>query len=193
MSLKSWWNSLWEGTQSVDAGIEPGSVNKSVSEPVQTLARLFKENPKRFSFEYETHIVNDAVMFRTYYCKHKHASSCVKVIDSQTQEFWKFELGLYWEAVSDSRYDFRSVVGSFGGHAIYPALGFILTSKPNWLTEDEVEYFKEALMPHFLDRVNRYREIVNYRKERTEESHKRKTELDKKKERQRLVDIYKGE
>ena len=193
MSLKSWWNSLWEGSQSIDSGIEPGVVSKPISEPVQTLARLFKENPKRFIFEYETHTVNDADMLRVYYQRAKHAYSCVKVIDSRTQEFWKFELGLYWEAVSDSRYDFRSVVGSFGGHTTYPVLGFSLTSKPNWLTEDEVEYFKETLIPHFLDRVNRYREIINYRKERTEESHKRKTDLDKKKERQRLIDIYKGE
>jgi DNA polymerase II small subunit/DNA polymerase delta subunit B len=68
-----------------------------------------------------------------------------------------------------------------------------VTSKPNWITEEEIEFISEALIPYFTDRVNRYREIVNYREERREESHKRKTELDKKKERQRLVNIYKGE
>jgi hypothetical protein len=117
----------------------------------------------------------------------------VKVIDLHTGEYWKFDLALYWEAIVDYRYDFRSFIKQFGRHEVYPVLGFRLNSKPNWLTEDEVEYFKETLVPHFLDRVNSYRETVNYRKERSEESHKRKTELDKKKERERLVNIYKEE
>lgn len=86
MSLKSWWNSLWEGNQNVDSGLEPCAVNKSISEPVQTLCRLFKGNPNRFSFEYETHIVNDTtIIHRRYY--HKYAYSCVKVVDCHTKEF----------------------------------------------------------------------------------------------------------
>ncbi len=191
--FKDWWKSLFSGSGETDELGFPVLKRESISEPVQTLVRLFKDNPKRFKFEYETTDVNDTFMVRGYGYRTKHAVSSVKVVDCRTDEFWKFGLSLYWEAVQNSRYEFSSITKHFGRHQVYPVLGFTLTSKPNWLTEDEVEYFKEVLVDHFLDRVKRYREIVNYRKERKEDASKRKTELDKKKERERLVNIYKGE
>lgn len=190
--FKDWWKSLFSGSGETDELGFPMLKRENISEPVQTLVRLFKENPKRFKFEYETHALNNSFNYYSH-IQPKYAVSCVKAIDSHTNEFWKFELNLYWGAVGDSRYQFTSITKQFGEHMVYPVLGYMLTCKPNWVSEDEVEHFKETLVPHFLDRVNRYREIVNYRKERREESHKRKTELDKKKERERLVNIYKGE
>lgn len=190
--FKAWWKSLFSNSGQTDELGFPVLQRGNVSEPVQTLVRLFKENPKRFKFEYETYTVNVQLIYYSHIPR-VYAVSCVKAIDSHTDEFWKFELNLYLEAARDSCYQFTSTAKQFGQHMVYPVLGYRITSKPNWLTEDEVEYFKEAIVPHFLDRVNRYREIVNYRKERREESHKRKTELDKKKERERLVNIYKGE
>ena len=64
MSLKSWWNSLWEGNQNVDEnglprltetvpmpGVKPYKQEKDISEPVLSLIKLYKENPKNFRVE----------------------------------------------------------------------------------------------------------------------------------------------
>jgi hypothetical protein len=173
--------------------VKPCKPDKNISEPVQTLVRLFKEDPKRFSFEYETHAVENYMFHHVWGERAVCGVSAIKIIDSRTKEHWKYTINLYWEAVEDSHYSFSYSLRRFGCHHSYPVLGCKVTSKPNWITEEEIEFISEALIPYFTDRVNRYREIVNYREERREESHKRKTELDKKKERQRLVNIYKGE
>ena len=193
MSFKTWWNSLWKGNRS--DSVQTPAV-KNISEPVQTLIRLFKENPKRFKFEYE-HRDTEGVPVSggcgSYYRMHNDfGSSIVTMVDSKTNEKYIFGVSLSWEAVQDYRYQlFFS--RRFGSSKVYPVLGWKLVTKPNWMTEDETSCISKTLVPYFLGRVNRYREIVNYRKERTEESHKRKTELDKKKERQRLINVYKGE
>lgn len=61
MSLKSWWNSLWEGNQNVDENglprltetvpmseVKPCKPEKDISEPVFSFLEVYKVNPKRF-------------------------------------------------------------------------------------------------------------------------------------------------
>ena len=192
MSLKSWWNSLWEGKQDKNTGNFTQSTGeckqeKKISEPVLTLVRLFQKDPKRFKFYYEIDYTDS---YEHHFYSEMRAYSYTTCTDIATKEQWKFELKFRSEAVDDSYFTYTR---AFARHKVYPVLAYSIDSKPNWLTEAELVYIQEVLDRYFIDRVNRYREIVNYRKERTEESHKRKTELDKKKERQRLVDIYKGE
>lgn len=186
--FKDWWKSLFSGSGETDELGFPVLKRESISEPVQTLVRLFKNNPKRFKFEYD---IYELSYHQRYYSESASAYLTMMVTDLENYETLKFTLHLTRDAVKDKKdiMFYRSKLR----HKYYPILGYVLTERPNWITDDEVEYFKKAIVPHFLDRVNRYREIVNYRKERKEESHKRKTELDKKKERERLVNAYKGE
>lgn len=66
MSLKSWWNSLWEGNQSVDENglprltetlpmpeVNPCKPEKDISEPVFSFVEVYKANPKRFRVKKE--------------------------------------------------------------------------------------------------------------------------------------------
>lgn len=61
MSIKSWWNSLWEGNQNVDENglprltetmsipkVTPCKPEKDISEPVLSFVEVYKVNPKRF-------------------------------------------------------------------------------------------------------------------------------------------------
>lgn len=61
MSLKSWWNSLWEGNKNVDENglprlteatpipeVKPCKPEKDISEPVLSFVEVYKANPKRF-------------------------------------------------------------------------------------------------------------------------------------------------
>lgn len=61
MSLKSWWNSLWEVDQNVDENdlpqltetipipeVKPPKAEKDISEPVLSFVKVYKTNPKRF-------------------------------------------------------------------------------------------------------------------------------------------------
>lgn len=169
MSLIYWWNKL---------------CRDNISEPIVTLVKLFKENSKRFKFTYKIELNDEC-----YYNHDVYAYCYVEVTDQFVKESWKFNLNLSWDALRDITHEYRS---QYIRHKVYPILGYELTVRPNWITEEEVEYVAKVLAPYFLGRVGRYRELVNYRQERKEESHKRKTELDKKKERQRLIDIYKG-
>jgi hypothetical protein len=61
MSLKSWWDSLWEGNQNVDEDglpritetipmpeVKPCKPEKDISEPVLSFIELYKKNHRRF-------------------------------------------------------------------------------------------------------------------------------------------------
>lgn len=67
MSLKSWWDSLWEGNQNVDEDglpqitetipmpeVKPCKPEKDISEPVLSFIKLYKENPRNFRVKLKT-------------------------------------------------------------------------------------------------------------------------------------------
>lgn len=197
--FKDWWKSLFNGSGETDElgfpvmkredmlpmpKVKYCKTERNVSEPVFTLVSLFKDNPKRFKFSYD---LIEYVHEFTY----GDLSDCkIRIQDSDTGEDFVFIVGLKYRAISDHA---GRLFQKFAKHKLYPIMGFEFNEYPNWLTEDELVYICSAITPYFQKRVSRYRELVNYRQERRQESHKRKTELDKKKERQRLIKIYQGE
>lgn len=197
--FKAWWKSLFSGSGETDElgfpvmkredilptpKVKPCKPEKDISEPVFTMINIFKDNPKRFKFSYRL------VQIDEYYDYCNLRDCVIRAEDLIKGESFTFVVGLRDRACCEQEF---SVFQKFAKHKLYPILGFELNESPNWLTVNELSYICSAITPYFQKRVSRYRELVNYRKERTEQAHKRKTVIDKKKERERLTKLYKGE
>lgn len=154
-----------------------------VSEPVLTLAELWKTDKKRFKFEYSSadreRVTYDGQLFQN-----------LVVTDTSTNE--KFEFYLILERVAIIKYPWlpEHAIKPFLKHKIYPVLGYIVYSQPSWMTSNEAKYLCDLVTPYFKERVERYSKLVDYREAREVEAGKRQTERAKQEERQRLVNLY---
>lgn len=159
--------------------------NSNISEPVYALIRAWEENPKRFNLSYGI----DPDFINNYNSAQQPITS-IAVTDKKTSEVFGFGVVLDSPAWRDSSF-WPEIYPYFGEHRLYPILGFRLMLKPSWITQDEVEYLIKTVTPYYLKRVNRYRDIVESRMDRSRKASELKSEIAKQKERDRLCEIYK--
>lgn len=161
---------------------------KNISEPVFAMLNTWKQNPKRFvhSTTYDTSVIFSITSQRSRQVNYEAIFT-----DKISGEVFKFYLKLKDSSVQDiwNRY-WHSHKQDFASHKVYPILGYILESKPSWMTQDEAEFVIETVKPYYLNRVNRYRDIVESRIDRTRKANELKSEIAKQKERDRLTGVY---
>jgi hypothetical protein len=165
MSLKSWWNSLWEGNQNVDENglprltetlpmpeVKPCKPEKGVSEPVLSFVNAVKKDPKRFLVKKGPHF-DDGIHF--------YGSDWIKygVVDSVAKKTFSCTI------IKDTT--------SYGYGANSPDRVFE-KSEP-WLTDEEVLYVINELEYFFKEKVERVKSKIE------------------KRARERLTKLYKGE
>ena len=173
MSLKSWWNSLWEGNQNEDENglprltetvpmpeVKPCKPDKDISEPVLSFVEVYKANPKRFKvFILRSENENEygKKEFLWYELKDTQANKTFSIV----QEYAGYtitrstERGL--EDVYDWNYTYRAIKNT------------------SWMTTDEREFV--------------FNVIESERTERAKSLLKKKEILTRK----RLTKLYKGE
>lgn len=159
---------------------------KDISEPVFAMLSTWQQNPKRFKLRVDKSIMslwNDTQYGA--YCG--NPTSELKVIDPQGHETFYFGLSLFSESYADG---YTTAWNMFTSHRIYPILGSEVNSKPSWMTQDELDLIIETVKPYYLRRVNRYRDIVESRIDRTRKANELKSEIAKQKERDRLTGVY---
>lgn len=164
---------------------------KNISEPVFAMLNAWKQNPERFKLKLDKNIINlwsDSIHSQGYY---HNPTGELKVIDSQGQETFCFGLSLTTGSYSDGYTTAYHMFAKFAGHKIYPILGSNVLTKPSWMTQDELDFIIETVKPYYLKRVNRYRDIVESRIDRTRKANELKSEIAKQKERDRLTGVYK--
>lgn len=156
-----------------------------ISEPVLTLAELWKTDKKRFHFDYEYPYIYE--IYAGMNLQGMNITCNMTVVDKYTEECFKFGLNLspiviknIWSTYWQKKF----------GHRVYPVLGYRVYSHPSWMSCDEAKYLCDLVTPYFKERVERYSKLVDYRKDRKVEAGKRQTERSKQEERQRLVNLY---
>lgn len=158
----------------------------NISEPIFAMLNAWKESPKRFVLTIDIKYTD--LHTTSFY---KSPSAKLSVWDSIGKEEFVFGLRLK----SDSWNDISSIMYHhmpwFSAHRIYPVLGSSVSYKPSWMTQEELEFIIDSVKPYYLKRVNRYREIVESRIDRSRKASELKSEIAKQKERDRLVGIYK--
>lgn len=166
-------------------------VTKNISEPVFAMLNTWKQNPKRFKLKLGKNISSlwsDSMHSPCYY---RNPIGELKVIDSQGQETFCFGLSLTTGSYADGYTTAYHMFAKFASHKIYPVLGSNVLSRPSWMTQDELDFIIETVKPYYLKRVNRYRDIVESRIDRTRKASEMKSEIAKQKERDRLMGVYK--
>lgn len=153
-----------------------------ISEPVLTLAEIWRMDKKRFKFE---HGGTDTERQLSY---SGELLQDLLVTDINNNEKFKFCIGL--DRVAISKYMCEHANRPFLTHKLYPILGYKIYSQPTWMTYDESKYLCDLVTPYFKERVERYSKLVDYREDRKVEAGKRQTERAKQEERQRLVNLY---
>ncbi|WP_391560702.1 hypothetical protein [Robertmurraya sp.] len=192
LDMSGWFDQM-EAESKASMPIVKPPKGKDISEPVFAMLNAWKQNPKRFKIK-ECQKFSDI-----YYNRWSTTGSCrnsvlwgLNVIDTQESVQLGFSVYLEWEAYSDISGDLCSIFGNwFGQHKVYPVLGGKVCSKPSWMTQDELEFITKTVTPYYLNRVNRYRDIVESRVDRTRKASELKSEIAKQKERQRLSEVYK--
>lgn len=157
----------------------------NISEPVSTLAELWKTDKKRFQFTYEH--PNIYKMYTGGNLINRDTICIITVVDKYTEEYFKFWLELSPIVIKDIWPVYRQ---KKFGHRVYPVLGYNLYSQPSWMTCDEAKYLCDLVTPYFKERVERYSKLIDYREDRKVEAGKRQTERAKQEERQRLINLY---
>lgn len=171
-----------------DIALEHREQEPVISEPVLTLAELWKKDKKRFKFTYAHSPIHEMWGGAVANFRGRSMINCdVNVLDRKTKEFFDFSIILSSESI-------KSVLASYWlhkfSHKVYPILGYDLYSQPSWMTYDEAKYLCDLVKPYFKERVERYSKLVDYREDRKVEAGKRQTERAKQEERQRLVNLY---
>lgn len=166
---------------------------KNISAPVFAMVSAWKENPKRFTFSSTTSVYN---LFNwdggySYNNYRKTPRYDLEVRDNDSKEVFVFGVWLSSESYSDAYNSTHFLYSRLIKHRIYPVLGSKVYSKPSWMTQDELDYIKEAIKPYYLKRVNRFRDIVESRLDRARKASEMKSEIAKQKERDRLTGVYK--
>lgn len=161
---------------------------KSVSEPVFAMLNAWKHNPKRFKLAAKQNFLE--IVNAPYY---RTPNWSISVTDTHCGVVLDFVVRLETEAWRDINMNYYDSVfkRTFVQHQIYPVLGSEVCSKPSWMTSDEINFIISTVTPYYLKRVNRYRDIVESRIDRTRKVTELKSEIAKQKERDRLVEIYK--
>lgn len=159
---------------------------KDISEPVFAMLNTWKQNPKRF----KTYIQMDQESFGGITI-HRDNYATFVVLDIVSNEKFSFGLYLGYEALKDIKSILYHFVPWFAAHRIYPVLGCKVSTKPAWMTQDELDFITETVQPYYLKRVERYKDIVESRIDRTRKAAELKSEIAKQKERDRLTGIYK--
>lgn len=191
-----WIKSLFKEDQlSKDIGKVPEvkqAKGKNISEPVFAMLNAWKQNPKRFLLTSKTSILGlfncDGIYsYRNY---HKTPSYSLEVKDKESQEVFDFGIWLGSQSYSDAYNSTHFLYSRFAKHRIYPVLDSKVYSKPSWMTQDELDFIIETVKPYYIKRVNRYRDIVESRIDRTRKANELKSEIAKQKERDRLTGVY---
>lgn len=166
---------------------------KDISEPIFAMLNTWKENPKRFSLVSENLVYSilnyDGVY--DYHNSQKTPSYYLMVVDQESKESFNFGLWLGTQCYSDAYNSMHFMYSRFAQHSIYPVLDSKVHTKPSWMTQDEMDLIIDTVEPYYLKRVNRYRDIVESRIDRTRKANERKSEIAKQKERDRLTGVYK--
>lgn len=169
--------------------------NKNISEPIISIMSAWKKDPKRFK------IIPTDSFHNIYYgtgegFKYRGVNSdfrwSVLIQDTVTWESFKIGMNISREAWEDVQKE-RVCLGyrHFGRHKVYPVLGCEITNSPSWMTGEEVQFIVETVTPYYLKRVNRYRDILESRVDRSRRKEEMKSSISKALERMRLVEIYK--
>lgn len=166
--------------------VKPPKADKDISEPVLAMLNAWKDSPKMFKLNLDKEVYHLWNESRSY----GNPTAQLKVFDTQRKEAFYFSVSLGSESYSDG---YQSVFYMFGfaQHKIYPVLGSNVTSKPSWMTQDELDLIIKTVKPYYLKRVERYRDIVESRMDRSRKASEMKSEIAKQKERDRLTGIYK--
>lgn len=162
---------------------------RDISEPVFAMLNAWRQNPKRFKLILDKNISN--LWHESIQSYYRNPTSNLKVNDSEGKESFCFGLSLHTESYSDGYTTAYHMVAKFATHRIYPVLGCKVNYYPSWMTQDELDFIIDTVKPYYLKRVNRYRDIVESRIDRTRKASELKSEIAKQKERDRLVEIYK--
>lgn len=179
---------LLEDSRKESAKLFSGMKNtkgKNISEPVFAMLSAWEDNPKRFK-------ISNSINQEDFHSSRFYKSPSAKLTVSDLFSKEEFTFGLWLE--SDSWQDIGlmyHVVPWFGEHKLYPVLGCKVNYKPSWMTQDELDFIIETVKPFYLNRVNRYRDIVESRIDRTRKASELKSEIAKHKERDRLTGVYK--
>lgn len=168
--------------------VKPCKPEKDISEPVYAMLNAWKQNPKRFKLTTKQNFLE--IVNAPYY---RTPNWAISVTDTQCSVVLDFVVRLETEAWRDINMNYYDSVfkRTFVQHQIYPVLGSEVGSKPSWMTSDEIKFIILTVTPYYLKRVNRYRDIVESRIDRTRKASELKSEIAKQKERDRLVEIYK--
>lgn len=168
--------------------VKPCKPEKDISEPVYAMLNAWKQNPKRFKLTTKQNFLE--IVNAPYY---RTPNWSISVTDTQCNVVLDFVVRLDTEAWRDINMNYYDSVfkRTFVQHQIYPVLGSEVCSKPSWMTSDEIKFIISTVTSYYLKRVNRYRDIVESRIDRTRKASELKSEIAKQKERERLVEIYK--
>lgn len=148
--------------------------NLNIAEPVLSFVKAFKENPNRFKFNIE----EEGIEASSQFLYHHDIDVSICVFDSLTEE--RFSVRGF------RPYSFRYYAPA-GGYT-YEKLR--LAYYPSFLTRDEVQLIKNCVIDYFKARCNRYEELKNIRKDRERARQDALSEVNKRKERQRLIGVY---
>lgn len=192
LDMDDWFDQMEAESEASMPKVNPPK-GKNISEPVFAMLSVWKQNPKRFKIK-ECQKFSD-IYYNRWSTTGDYRNSMLwglDVIDTQESVQLGFSVYLEWEAYSDISGGLCSIFGNWlGQHKVYPVLGSKVCSKPSWMTQDELEFITKTVTPYYLKRVNRYRDIVESRVDRTRKASELKSEIAKQKERQRLCEVYK--
>lgn len=161
---------------------------KDISEPVYAMLNAWKKDPKRFKISPKQNFLE--IVNAPY---HRTPNWSLSVTDTKCGVVLDFVVRLEADTWRDINMNYYNSVfhRTFIQHQIYPVLGSEVCSKPSWMTADEMDFIISTVKPYYLKRVNRYRDIVESRVDRTRRANDLKSEIAKQKERQRLSEVYK--
>lgn len=185
LDMSGWFDQMEAESKASMPKVKPPK-GKDISEPVFAMLNAWKQNPKRFVLRLK---LDPDIYAELNY----HRKPLVKlyVSDTTSKEVFEFSLALGDASTNDIRCLAYFFIPYFTQHKIYPVLGSSVQSKPSWMTQDELEFIIETVKPYYLKRVNRYKDIVESRIDRTRRANDLKSEIAKQKERDRLTGIYK--
>jgi hypothetical protein len=157
----------------------------NISEPVYAILKAWKEDPKRFIFS-EEHNFESIYVNVNRPNQSLVQSEFYDVVSGET-----FEFGVHIQHTAVKDYSSLLFKPKFGDHGLYVCLGYILKSTPSWMTDAEVEYLENNILPYYKKRCERYVELIEYRKDRQLNQQNKFAQLTKQRERDRLMELYK--